>query len=277
MGKTSIEWTKSSDGTPGYTWNPTTGCDRVSPGCDNCYALRQSARLKLMGSPKYQTDGRAETSGPGFGLATHTTELHKPFTWNHPHRVFVNSMSDLFHDAVDRYFLVEVFAVMARTPQHTYQILTKRHARMRSIVGARSFAGEVTALIEQSTIPWPLPNVWLGVSAEDQKWANTRIPSLLDTPAAVRFVSAEPLLGPIRMTRFLHGPTRLDWVITGGESGPDHRPFDEGWARSIRDECNLARVAFFHKQHGGARPKSGGRVLDGRTWDEMPGGAEVGA
>jgi len=284
--KTGIQWTQSDDGTPGATWNPTTGCDRVSPGCDHCYALTQARRLRAMGQAKYQTDGDPRTSGPGFGLAVHPDALMQPLRWKRPRRIFVNSMSDLFHDKVRRDFILQVFAVMAVTPHHTYQVLTKRHARMRSLLSGPEFADDVWALVWQldggiawRRRRWPLPNVWLGVSVEDQKWADIRIPALLDTPAAVRFLSCEPLLGPVDLREWLteerdvtdpHLDAPLDavvdgmvrrhdywirqsfirWVICGGESGPGARPMVPDWARSLRDQCSDAGVPFFFKQWG---------------------------
>ena len=238
---TDIEWTDE-------TWNPVTGCTKVSPGCDHCYAERVTERFH----------------GPGSfeRVVLHPDRLDKPLRWRKPRKVFVNSMSDLFHEQVPDTFIGLVWQVMAETPQHTYQILTKRHARMRSFL---------------NRWPDPLPNVWLGVSVEDQKWADIRIPALLDTPAAVRFLSCEPLLGAVSLTRWLHGGfgvagpwPDLDWVIVGGESGPGARPMRPDWARSLRDECEAADVPFLFKQWGGIRPKAGGRELDGRTWDEYP-------
>lgn len=266
-----IEWTEK-------TWNPTTGCDRVSPGCDNCYALTMAKRLKGMGSAKYQTDGNPRTSGPGFGVATHRDTLDLPLSWRKPQRVFVNSMSDLFHDRVPDSFIAQVFAVMARTPQHTYQVLTKRHSRMRSLVGGVDGSGhrlceaapdEHTAQVLYDAV-WPLSNVWLGVSAENQQWANIRIPALLDTPAAVRFVSAEPLVGPVLLDPDWSG---LGWVIVGGESGRGARPMHPDWARSLRDQCDVAGVPCFFKQAGsvlakewGCATSKGGDPADWPEW-----------
>lgn len=256
MADTAIEWTDR-------VWNPTTGCDRVSPGCDHCYALTMAKRLKGMGSAKYQNDGDPKTSGPGFGIAMHQASLSEPLKWRKPQRIFVNSMSDLFHAGVDDIFLGLVWQVMAECPQHTFQILTKRPARMRSFL--KPFE--------------PLPNVWLGTSAEDQKTAALRIPILLGVPAAVRFVSAEPLLGPIDLAKaiepnFARGGwkdlSRLHWVIAGGESGRGARPVDADWVRSIRDQCAEVDIAFLFKQWGGQTPKANGRELDGRTWDQYP-------
>lgn len=275
---TSIEWTEQ-------TWNPTTGCDRISPGCDNCYALTMAKRLKGMGSAKYQTDGDPRTSGPGFGVAMHEDVLAEPLRWKRPRRVFVNSMSDLFHAKVTDEFIAKAFAVMALTPQHTYQLLTKRHGRMRSLLGSQEFLRQVDDHREHTRpgcgdFDWPLPNVWVGVSVEDQKWADIRIPALLDTPAAVRFLSCEPLLGPVRLVNQDHtghesdydgdvicldcstdqehvpwrtaSPTNLgiDWVIIGGESGPGARPFDPQWAADLITDARAIGAAPFVKQLG---------------------------
>jgi protein gp37 len=247
---TGIEWTEA-------TWNPVTGCDRVSEGCDHCYALTLAARLKAMGNPRYQVDGGPRRSGPGFGVTLHADKLKEPLGWRKPKIVFVNSMSDLFHDEVTDDFVLDVFQSMRHTPQHTYQVLTKRPGRMASLLRHWREEGVIG----------PLPNVWLGTSVENQRWADIRIPPLLRTPAAVRFLSCEPLLGPIDL-----GPSarHIDWVIVGGESGPHHRPVEPGWVRALREECLRVGVSFFFKQWGGRTPKAGGRELDGRTWDEMP-------
>ncbi|TNC20904.1 DUF5131 family protein [Amycolatopsis alkalitolerans] len=237
-----IEWTEA-------TWNPTTGCDRVSAGCDHCYALTLAKRLKAMGSAKYQRDGDLRTSGPGFGVATHAGALGEPFRWRQPRLVFVNSMSDLFHAKVPVEFIRRVFAVMEATPQHTYQVLTKRSRRVRRLA---------------PSLNWPA-NLWLGVSVENEQ-VSYRVDDLRMVPAAVRFLSCEPLLGPLTDLS-LDG---IGWVIVGGESGPGCRPMDPRWAREIRDNCQQAHVPFFFKQWGGRTPKAGGRELDGRTWDEMP-------
>lgn len=244
--RSSIEWTNA-------TWNPTTGCDRVSSGCDNCYALALAKRLKAMGNPRYQNDGRDNSSGPGFGITLHPDKICEPMRWKSPRRIFVNSMSDLFHAGVPKAFIRAVFETMEATPQHTYQILTKRPARMAKVIA--------------DIRPTPLQNVWLGTSVEDQACADKRVPLLLDTPASIRFLSCEPLLSPISLRKWVR---RLDWVITGGESGHNARPIDDDWVRTIRDQCLSAGVAFFHKQWGGRTPKAGGRELDGRTWDEFP-------
>ena len=269
--KTGIEWTDA-------TWNPTTGCDQVSPGCDHCYAMTLAPRLKAMGSPRYQTDGDPKTSGPGFGLAMHEDALEQPLRWKRPRRIFVNSMSDLFHADVSDEFIGRVWAIMASAPQHTFQILTKRHARMRSLV---------TSMCENVNGGAPLPNVWLGTSVEDQKRADLRIPALLKTPAAVRFLSMEPLLGPVSFRwaewvpwvngNHLDGLNGIGWVIVGGESGPGARPMNADWVRPLRDQCVEAGVPFHFKQWGShdehgvpMHKKVAGRLLDGRTWDEFP-------
>jgi protein gp37 len=299
---TAIEWTDE-------VWNPTTGCDRISPGCDNCYALTMAKRLKGMGQAKYQNDGHPTTSGPGFAITTHADTLTEPLRWKKPRKIFVNSMSDLFHAHVPREFLAQVFAVMAATPQHTYQILTKRPDRAARILGGSCTHGhpngehfraamEWAATSHSPTyVPglehgiyhragWPLPNVWIGTSVENQKYADLRIPALLNTPAAVRFLSCEPLLGPIdlwgpivpgrgrpKLTYWLDGRPywdeskatttstgltmaplstgpRIDWVIAGGESGPRARAVHPNWVRTIRDQCQHSGVPFFFKQWG---------------------------
>jgi protein gp37 len=240
--RTAIEWTE-------VTWNPTTGCDRISAGCDNCYALTLARRLKAMGAAKYQVDGDPRTSGPGFGLTVHRGALRQPDTWAAPKLVFVNSMSDLFHARVPLGFVREVFAVIADTPQHTYQVLTKRATRLRRIA---------------DRLDWPA-NLWMGVSVENAATL-IRVDDLRAVPAAVRFVSCEPLLGPLDAIN-LDG---IGWVIAGGESGPRHRRMDPVWATTLRDRCETAGVPFFFKQWGGRTPKQGGRLLDGQTWDQMP-------
>jgi len=240
--KSGIEWTEA-------TWNPTTGCDRTSPGCDHCYALTLSKRLKAMGQPKYQNDGDPRTSGPGFGLTLHPDALAVPKGWSAPRTIFVNSMSDLFHPKVPVDYIRRVFDVIAETPQHTYQVLTKRSKRL----------AQVAELLE-----WP-SNLWMGVSVEDSRY-QFRVDHLQAVPAAVRFLSCEPLLGPLDQLE-LEG---IHWVIAGGESGARARPVDVSWVRSIRDQCGAAGVAFFFKQWGGRTPKANGRELDGALHDEMP-------
>lgn len=246
---TAIEWTE-------VTWNPTTGCDRISAGCDNCYAMTLAKRLKAMGQPKYQNDGDPRTSGPGFDVTLHPSALSLPYTWRGNRTVFVNSMSDLFHARVPVSFVRSVFQVIGNTPQHTYQVLTKRSTRLRKIAAG---------------LDWP-PNLWIGVSVENAA-AVSRIDDLRQVPAAVRFLSCEPLIGPLGGLDL----SGIGWVIAGGESGADHRPLDPAWVAEIRDTCVTAEVPFFFKQWGGRTPKAGGRELEGRIWDEMPQRAKVSA
>jgi protein gp37 len=240
--RSEIEWTEA-------TWNPTTGCDRTSPGCDNCYALTLAKRLKAMGQPKYQNDGDTRTSGPGFGLSIHPETLAIPRTWASPRLIFVNSMSDLFHPKVPVAYIRSVFEVIADTPHHTFQVLTKRSKRLATLA---------------DRLEWP-DNLWMGVSVETERYA-FRIDHLRTVPAGTRFISAEPLLGPLPGLDL----SSIDWVIVGGESGPDARPMQAQWVADLRDQCAAAGVPFFFKQWGGRTPKSGGRTLDGRLHDEMP-------
>jgi protein gp37 len=204
---TEIEWVRDQEGTKGLTWNPVTGCDRVSPGCDHCYAATLAKRLKAMGNPRYQTDGTRKTSGPGFGVALHYDKLDEPRRRSKGTTYFVNSMSDLFHSEVPDGFIAEVFATMALTPQHTYQVLTKRPRRMANLLPRLTFQETVSAAGEaidpHFVYEWPLPNVWLGTSVENQEWAEKRIPLLLQAPAAVRFLSCEPLLDAVNLSHFL--------------------------------------------------------------------------
>jgi protein gp37 len=249
--RTGINWTDS-------TWNPTTGCDRVSPGCDNCYALTQAARMKAMGSPAYQLDGDPRTSGPGFALTLHPDRLDLPRRWANSRFIFVNSMSDLFHESVPDEFIAEVFAVMADTPRHTYQVLTKRSRRI-----ARS----------ADSFTWPT-NLWMGISLESARY-RFRIDHLREVPSAKRFISAEPLLaatGPLDLTG-------IDWLIAGGESGPGARPLQTQWLRDIRDGCLAQGTDFWFKQWGawiespeGTRrwTKDDGAYLDGVEWHQRP-------
>ncbi|NER33160.1 MAG: phage Gp37/Gp68 family protein [Oscillatoria sp. SIO1A7] len=225
---TGIEWTDE-------TWNPTTGCNKVSPGCAHCYAESMTKRFPN-GFPN------------GFKFTKHPGRLDKPKTWRKPKRIFVNSMSDLFHEQMDIDFLQEAFQTIRETPWHIYQILTKRHDRLVEL---------------SSQLEWP-DNVWMGVSVESQQYVK-RVDCLRRVPAAVRFLSCEPLLGPLALDL-----TDIHWVIVGGESGPKHRPIDLDWARDIREQCRAAEVAFFFKQVGGRTPKAGGRHLDGEVWEEMP-------
>ena len=234
MGERSqIEWTDA-------TWNPVTGCTKVSPGCKHCYAERLAARLKAMGNPRYRN---------GFSVTLHPDQITLPLKWRQPRRIFVNSMSDLFHEAVPEDYIRQVFEVMGQADWHIFQVLTKRARRLEEIA---------------SRLLWP-PNVWQGVSVENSRYV-WRVNHLRQIPAAVRFLSVEPLLGPISQVA-LDG---IDWVIVGGESGPQHRTMDLAWVREIRDQCVQKGVPFFFKQWGGRTPKTGGRVLEGRVWDEMP-------
>jgi protein gp37 len=235
-GPSRIEWTES-------TWNPVTGCSKISQGCKHCYAERMALRLQAMGSARYAN---------GFGVTLHEDLLDAPMRWRTPRVVFVNSMSDLFHEDVPLDFIARVFNTMQACPQHTFQILTKRSRRLREVAPA---------------LDWPA-NVWMGVSIEDMR-VIARVHDLQQVPAAVRFLSCEPLIGPLPAIP-LDG---IHWVIVGGESGPGARPMKPEWAREIRGQCRRARVPFFFKQWGGVRKDLAGRVLDGRTYDEMPRGA----
>lgn len=288
-----IQWTDA-------TWNVVTGCTKVSPGCAHCYIER---------SPPFRIAGRKFEQGR-IPLVYHENRLQTPLTWKRPRRVFVNSLSDLFHEDVPDNFIDKVFAIMALAYQHRFQILTKRPDRMKQYLDPSRWAMvEVAGSLmgygfkrRPEFGDWPLPNVWLGVTAENQRFANERIPLLLQTPAAVRFVSLEPLLGPIDLVEAVNRldmldmasmkPGGLDWVIVGGESaGPDHRSLvlpgvapgsmKMGSAhypkvsalesvRRLRNQSVAAGVPFFFKQWGGPRPHSGGRLLDGREWNEMP-------
>ncbi|MBK1783221.1 DUF5131 family protein [Prauserella cavernicola] len=233
------------------TWNPTTGCDVVSPGCDHCYALTFARRLKAMGNPGYQRDGDPRTSGPGFALTLHPERLRLPARWRAPQLVFVDSMSDLFHPRVPEDFLAEVVRVMEHAGRHTFFVLTKRPARMAAVLSRLR--------------PDPLPNVWWGTTVEHNGYVG-RADRLRATPASVRFLSLQPLLGPVPDLN-LRG---LDWVYVGGESGTGHRPMEPEWVREVRDRCAAERIPFLFKQWGGRTRNAGGRLLDGRTWDEMP-------
>jgi len=240
----SIEWTEA-------TWNPVVGCTVLSPGCTNCYAMRMAARLEAMGQTKYtgvtrKTGGRHKWNGR---INLDHASLDLPKRWKAGRTIFVNSMSDLFHVEVPLEFIKLVFATMVETPQHTYQVLTKRPDR------AEELAKE---------LPWP-KQVWLGTSVENAEYVD-RIDHLRRTPAAVKFLSLEPLLGPLEGLD-LKG---IDWAIAGGESGPGARPMEAEWVRSIRDQCISATIAFHFKQWGGVNKKRAGRVLDGRTWDQLP-------
>jgi len=228
-----IEWTEA-------TWNPVTGCTKLSQGCKHCYAERMAKRLQAMGNPRYRN---------GFRVTVHPDLLDLPLTWKRPRTIFTNSMSDLFHPQVPDEFIERVFAVMAQASWHTFQVLTKRPERAAHIGTA---------------LPWP-ENVWMGTSVENDLVVH-RVDALRRVPAAVRFLSCEPLIGPVPSLA-LDG---IHWVIVGGESGPGHRPIDEAWVQAIHDLCRRDGVAFFFKQWGGPTPKAGGRLLEGRHWDEMP-------
>ena len=228
-----IEWTET-------TWNPVTGCTKISYGCKFCYAERMSKRLKAMGMEKYRN---------GFSVTLHESVLDEPLKWKKPRLVFVNSMSDLFHKSVPTEFIQSAFDVMNEASQHTFQILTKRPSRVSRL---------------NDKINWT-PNIWMGVSIESEKWMN-RLDILKNTDAQTKFLSLEPLLGPLPSLD-LNG---IDWVITGGESGPGARPMSPEWVRDIRDNCVRNEVPFFFKQWGGVFKKRAGRTLDSRTWDEMP-------
>ena len=234
MAVTKIEWTDA-------TWNPVTGCNKISPGCKHCYAERMAKRLHAAGMPKYRN---------GFAVAVPISDaLEIPLRWRKPRSIFVNSMSDLFHDRVSDDFIRRVFAVMEQADWHRYQVLTKRPERVVALNDA---------------LPWP-PQVWLGVSVENAAYTR-RIDLLRQTDAAVKFLSLEPLLGPLPNLN-LDG---IDWVIVGGESGPGARPMQADWARDVRDQCLAAGVPFHFKQWGGVFKKRQGRLLDGREWNDVP-------
>lgn len=233
MSTTTIEWTEA-------TWNPVTGCSKVSPGCSNCYAERMAKRLQAMGQSNYRD---------GFAVRTHEHMLEVPVGWKKPRMVFVNSMGDLFHEEVPLTFVKSVFEVMERTPRHTYQLLTKRADHLVKIA---------------PFLPWP-KNVWMGVTVEDNKRLS-RVEKLRIVPSAIRFLSIEPLLGPLPDLCL----DAIDWVIVGGESGPGARVMQRDWVLDIRNVCVDNRVPFFFKQWGGLRKKSAGRELENRTWSQMP-------
>jgi protein gp37 len=239
---TKIEWTDE-------TWNPVTGCEKVSPGCKHCYAETFSERFRGTISPS----GRLHPFYQGFDPTLRPERLDQPLLWRTPRRVFVNSMSDLFGEFVPDEYLAQVFEVMRRTPQHTYQILTKRAERMRTWTATQAWLRHEK-------------HIWLGVSVEDQKYGLPRIAELRRAKVAVRFLSVEPLLEGLGRIDL----RSIDWVIVGGESGRHARPMQPEWVREIRDECREAAVAFFFKQWGGVRKHTTGRELDGRTWDEFP-------
>jgi protein gp37 len=279
MADTSIEWTEA-------TWNPIVGCSIATPGCTNCYAMRMAARIEVMKTAPHYTGttehvkGRAVWTGK---LALASDDLiSAPVRRRRPTTYFANSMGDLFHEHCPDEWIDRIFAVMAQAPQHTFQVLTKRARRLHDYLRARREK--------------PLTNVWLGVSTERQKEADERIPLLLAAPAVVRFISAEPLLGPLNIREYLVGKEDhgidvnrsvgervgacvrrrppLDWIIVGGESGPSARPMDAAWVESLRDQCDGSDAAFFFKQWGGKNKKATGRLLHGRTHDNMPFGVQ---
>ncbi|MCA1732303.1 MAG: phage Gp37/Gp68 family protein [Acidobacteria bacterium] len=234
MAQTStIEWTEA-------TWNPVTGCSKVSPGCKNCYAERMANRLRAMGAPAYRN---------GFRVTLQPQTLEAPLRWRRSRRIFVNSMSDLFHEDVPLEYIQQVFSIIRRAWWHQFQVLTKRSGRLAELSNA---------------LDWP-PNLWMGVSVEHDDY-RFRIDDLRRVPAAVRFLSLEPLLGPLPELDL----SGIDWVIVGGESGPHCRPMDEASVRDLRDQCAAANVPFFFKQWGGTRKKKTGRILDGRSHDAAP-------
>lgn len=238
----SIEWTDA-------TWNPVTGCTKVGPGCDHCYAERIAERFR--GVPGHPFEN-------GFDLTLRPKRLDQPLAWTRPRMIFVNSMSDLFHKGVPSEFIDQVFDSMERASWHTYQVLTKRSSRMRNYVNRRYAVGNAPA------------HIWLGTSIEDAPRLS-RIEHIRHMAATTRFLSLEPLLGPLGKFDL----SGIHWVIAGGESGPGHRPLDPIWVRDIRDQCNSARVPFFFKQWGGFRPKTGGRLLDDTEWSQYPGGPKA--
>jgi len=229
----SIEWT-------GDTWNPVTGCTKVSPGCKNCYAERFALRLQKIGQTKYAA---------GFNLTLHPTVLYEPYNWKSGRVVFVCSMSDLFHEKVPADFIIQAFQIMADTPRHIYQILTKRPERLLAL---------------SDKLPWP-DNIWMGVSVESARYIN-RIDILRQVPASTRFLSLEPLLGPLPRLNL----DNIHWVIVGGESGPGARPLKSDWVHDVKSLCDSCQIPFFFKQWGGVNKKRTGRLFEGRTWSELP-------
>lgn len=241
-----IEWTNS-------TWNPVTGCTQVSPGCDHCYAMTFAERFRGVPHHSYEQ---------GFDLKLWPERLDWPKRWKKPQRIFVNSMSDLFHKDVPDEFILEVFTTMVTIDRHIYQILTKRPSRLVNTGLTEKITEHIYKLTGSRS--WPA-HIWLGVSVENSDYA-WRADVLRKVPSAIRFISAEPLLGSLEALN-IEG---IDWLISGGESGPKHRFCDPDWVRDLRDRCQREHVAFFHKQWGGRTPKASGRILDGRTWDEFP-------
>lgn len=228
-----IEWTES-------TWNPVTGCTKISAGCQNCYAERMAKRLHAIGVDNYRN---------GFEVTLHSHVLNKPLSWKQPQTIFVNSMSDLFHESVPDYFIQNIFDVMRKASRHRFQVLTKRSERLLHL---------------NQSIDWS-ENVWMGVTVENAD-CMYRIEHLRNTGACIKFLSLEPLLGPLHEMNL----ENIDWVIAGGESGPGARPIEANWVRDIRDQCMESRKPFFFKQWGGVNKKKNGRTLDQRTWSQMP-------
>lgn len=228
-----IEWTEA-------TWNPVTGCSKISHGCTNCYAERLANRLQSMGNPRYKN---------GFNITLHNDLIDLPLTWKKPRTIFVNSMSDIFHEEIPLEFIEAIFNTMVKANNHIFQVLTKRSRRMVELA---------------SKLPWP-ENVWMGVTVENTETIN-RINDLKQIPAKIKFISAEPLLSNLPDIPLKN----IDWVIAGGESGPGARPMYPDWVRSLRDQCQTAGVSFFFKQWGGFNKKAAGRVLDGQTWNQTP-------
>ncbi|MCV7175092.1 DUF5131 family protein [Mycolicibacterium sphagni] len=286
--KTKIEWTRSDDGTPGATWNPATGCTKVSPGCDRCYAETLAERFR--GTPGHYYEN-------GFDVTLRPGKLLEPLKWSKPRRIFVNSMSDLFHDQIPDHYIAKVFAVMELAPWHSFQLLTKRHGRMHSLLNSLVFQSQISSAVNEllddgAPFPktwdpeghkpdWPLPNVWLGVTVENQQWADIRIPLLIDTPATIRWLSIEPMLGPVDLfgVPFAETPgpaiirnsvhwfdpnygdqhewddqPGIDWVVCGGESGRGARPMHPKWATDLMLSCSATGVPFLFKQWGEWRP-----------------------
>lgn len=293
---TPIEWTHRP-GTRGETWNPVVGCDIVSPGCTNCYAMKMAGRIERMGGAAHyagttrRVNGKDVWSGKVHAAPDHILTL--PIRWKKPRTVFVNSMSDLFHEDLPDETIDRIYAVMSQCPQHTFIVLTKRAERMRDYLNKRRLEWRLSAtvidlpLLPPSPGPWPhlpLRNVWLGVSVEDQLRADERIPHLLATPAAIRWISAEPLLGPVDLKGWCRAAwdgdirnrrpaARVEWVVAGGESGSGARPMHPDWARSLRDQCAEARVPFFFKQWGAWTPgenvdRQSGIVETASLWDD---------
>jgi len=241
--KSGIEWTDA-------TWNPVTGCTPISEGCKNCYAKEMAEDFQRRGVEKYRD---------GFDVRIHPDTLNIPRKWKKGKTIFVNAMADLFHNEVPFDFVYQVYQVMRETPQHTYQVLTKRPARMLEYY-------KYSGLINEPAIP----NVWVGVTGENQQRADERVPVLQQLPVAIRFVSVEPQLGYVDLSKYLTGPDQIHWVISGGETGKKYRMLDLSWVRHLRDQCTASNTAFFYKQVGGRGPDRKNNDLDGRNWREFP-------